>query len=75
MHERVRKILNKVVNNYRNQENDIVNEGMADSFEYVEIISELEKEFDIMIPIEEVRIEDLDSVTGICGLIERCMKR
>lgn len=54
-----------------NMEKRIVTDGVIDSVDIVSLISELEEEFDISIPMEDVVEENFDSVNAIWAMINR----
>lgn len=50
---------------------DLVGGGYLDSFDIITLISELNENFDIDIPVEEIIAENFDSVDTILALIRR----
>ena len=50
---------------------NMVGDGIVDSFEIIEIISEIEEAFDIEIDAKYVTAETLTNVEGIVALVER----
>ena len=54
-----------------NDELELISKGYLESFDIINIISILEMEFNINIPIEEIEIMDFNTVNNIYCLIER----
>lgn len=50
---------------------DLIGEGILDSLDIVTLITEINSEFDVSIPAEEVVPENFDSAASIWALIER----
>ena len=50
---------------------DLYDEGVLDSLDIVTLITEINSEFDVAIPAEEVIPENFDSAASIWALIER----
>ncbi len=50
----------------------LVDDGVLDSFDIVQIIAELDKAFAIKIPGTELIPENFDSVSAILSLIKKC---
>ena len=50
---------------------DLATGGVLESFDILTLISELNAEFDIMIPLEEVIPDNFDTVDGIAALVDR----
>jgi len=55
-------------------EQDLFLAGKLDSFDLVKLVVELEEAFDISIALEEVTVENFQSVTSIISLIERIVE-
>lgn len=51
-------------------ETDLVTDGILESFEILQLISELSDEFDIHIPLPYIRPENLNSVDHICKMVQ-----
>lgn len=70
--QKVINILRKI-NEYVDweNENEILTKGVIDSVELLEVITELENEFNIEIDIDEISPENFDSVDSIVAMIER----
>ena len=52
---------------------NLITEGLIDSFEVVNIVMELEEEFNVEIDAEEVVAENFETVDAIIALLERVM--
>ena len=50
---------------------DLATGNVLESFDILTLISELNAEFGIMIPLEEVIPDNFDSVDGIAALVDR----
>lgn len=50
---------------------DLATGGVLESFDILTLISELNAEFGIMIPLEEVIPENFDRIDGIAALVDR----
>ena len=50
---------------------DLIGEGVLDSLDIVTLITEINSEFDVSIPAEEVVPENFDSAASIWALITR----
>ncbi len=55
---------------FRN-EKKLVEDGLLDSFDIVEIIAAIDDEFDVEIPVMEVQPEAFNDVESLYALIER----
>ena len=51
---------------------NLIEENIIDSFEVVNIVMELEEEFDIEIDAEEVVSENFETVDAITALVKKC---
>ena len=54
-------------------ETELVSGNILESFDIVDIVSELDDEFDIEIGPKELKAENFDSVDAIAALVERLM--
>ena len=50
---------------------DLATGGVLESFDILTLISELNAEFGIMIPLEEVIPDNFDTLEGIAALVDR----
>lgn len=76
MKKKVLEILKEIQPTFGFEEGvDFVESGYLDSFDVVQLVSELENEFDILISALEILPENFASVKDICALISRSEKR
>lgn len=70
--EEIIKILNdfRPDINFRTQTN-LIESGVLDSLDIVNIVSEFDSEFDIEVPVEEITPENFNSVEAMKKLIDR----
>ena len=72
MEEKIIKILSGLRPEFDfNEKVDFIEEGMLDSFDIVSLVNELDNQFNVIIPGEEVVPENFSSVEGIAALLER----
>ena len=50
---------------------DLVDEGILDSLDIVTLVTEIDAEFDVTIPAEEIVPENFNSAEALMALIER----
>lgn len=50
---------------------DLIDAGILDSLDIVNIVAEMESEFDVSIPVEEVVPENFNSVAAMESMINR----
>lgn len=74
--ERVEKVLVAVKKDLEQHlgETSLITDGLLDSLDIMNLIMELEGEFDIEIDPEDVLSENFESVDKIISLIEKCQK-
>ena len=70
MKEKVLKILQDVNESIVDGAN-LIDEGIVDSFEVVNIVMELEEAFDIEIDAEDVVAENFETVDSITAMVEK----
>jgi acyl carrier protein len=51
---------------------DLIAAGVLDSFAVLELLAELEAEFQAAIPLEQLEIDDFRTLDAIAALVERC---
>jgi acyl carrier protein len=49
---------------------DVIEEGVMDSLVFVQLLVELEKEFQVSVKVEELELDDFRSVTRIARYVE-----
>lgn len=49
----------------------LIDDGILDSFDIVTIIAEINEEFDVVIPAEEIVPENFNSAESLYALVER----
>ncbi len=50
---------------------DLIDEGILDSLDIVTLVTEIDAEFDVTIPAEEIVPENFNSAEALMALIER----
>lgn len=70
MKERILEVVQKVNPQIKDGMN-LISEGLIDSFEVVNIVMELEEEFDIEIDPDDVIAENFESLDAIAKLVEK----
>ena len=53
------------------KETELIDEGLLESFDVITLIAELEDQFGVEIPAEEIVPENFNSAEGIWRLLER----
>ncbi|MCI8429211.1 MAG: acyl carrier protein [Lachnospiraceae bacterium] len=53
------------------REKELIDEGLLESFDVITLIAEIEEQFGIEIPAEEIVPENFNSAEGIWNLCER----
>ena len=70
--EDILKILNEFRPDIDFQSSErLIDDGLLDSLDIVNIVAELDSEFDIEIPVEEITPENFNSVSAINRLVDR----
>lgn len=74
MKERVCKVLVQVKNEVKSHlaDTSLISDGILDSLDIMNLIMELEGEFDIEIDPEDVLSENFESVEAIIALVKKC---
>ena len=74
--EKIKKILLEINDNVDyEKEHALLTNGVIDSVELVELVTKLEEEYEIEIPLDEISPENFDSMTGILYMIEQIQKQ
>ena len=70
--ERIEELLLELNDNidYKN-ENALISNGVLDSVELVELVTKLEEEYEILIPLDEISPDNFDSIENILHMIQR----
>lgn len=55
-------------------EEHLIDESILDSFDIVTIVAEIDAEFDVQIPAEELIPENFNSAKALYALVERLME-
>lgn len=53
------------------RDTDVIDTGLVDSLTLVQLLSILEREFEVRIDLEELDLDDFRSVSSIADLLER----
>lgn len=73
--QKIMKLINQIIDNSISSTSiDIFEEELIDSFAIVEIVTSLEKIFNIKIPFEEMIIQNFRSIDTIDSLIYKIQK-
>ena len=74
--EKLLKILTEIVPDviFEKEEN-LLDDGLIDSFDIVSIISELTDAFGVTIPVEEIEAKNFNSAKSIHALINRMLTK
>jgi len=73
--QKIMKLINQIIDNSISSTSiDIFEEELIDSFAIVEIVTSLEKLFNIKIPFEEMIIQNFRSIDTIDSLIYKIQK-
>ena len=72
MREKVVQIIRQINKDILNYEgNNMIGDGIIDSFEIINLVAELEEEFDIEIDARYVVAEKFNNLEGIIHIIEK----
>lgn len=75
MEERIRRVLNEINDEICSYQGDqLLEDKVIDSFDIMEIITELEMEFGIEIDAANVIAENFVNVQSIINMMKRCLK-
>ncbi|MHB1452338.1 MAG: phosphopantetheine-binding protein [Saccharofermentanales bacterium] len=53
------------------EKKDLIDSGILDSFDIISLIAEIDQEFDVQIPAEEIIPENFNSAEALQALIDR----
>lgn len=53
---------------------DLIDSGDFDSFDIIQLVSELNTAFDIDVPVEEIVPENFNSLEAVCQLVNRLLE-
>ena len=56
-------------------EDKLIDRGILDSFDIVSLVAEIDAEYDVQIPAEELLPENFNSAQAVFALIRRLMER
>ena len=74
--EKIKEILLEINDNVDyEKEHALLTNGVIDSVELVELVTRLEKEYEIEIPLDEISPENFDSMEDILHMIEQIQKQ
>ncbi len=71
MEEGVKRAIRKIKGEGFDYERDLITGGYISSFDLIFLFAELEEEFKITIPLDEIRPENFNSVDEICEMLEK----
>ena len=72
--EMIRNCLRNIKGGNFNIEEGLVFNGWLDSIERIELINSLEENFHFKLPVNEINIDQLDSIENICTLVRNHME-
>ncbi len=72
--DEIRKILKEIKGESFEEENNLITNGYINSFELIKLISELERQYEIRIPIEKITPDTFNSIERILNLVEMVSK-
>ncbi len=67
----IKKVIKKIKGEGFDYEKDFITGGYISSFDLIFLISELEKEFFITIPLDEIEPQNFNSVDEICEMLKK----
>lgn len=72
MEERILEILQEIRSDIDfEKEENLVDDGILESFDVIQIVTTLMDEFDIFIDADDIEPENLNSFKAICALVEQ----
>ena len=71
--ERILSLLKKVKGDYFAERENLISDGYINSVELIELVSLMEQEFGIDIPLGDLRVEKFDNLNSIAEIIEEHM--
>lgn len=54
-------------------ETRLINDGILDSFDIITIVAEIDEEYDVQVPAEELIPENFNSAAALYALVEKLM--
>lgn len=73
--EQIISYLKKEIEEYRNENDELVDSGLLDSLKLMELISYIEDKYNIEIDIDDIDPESFNTVNSIVSLIEKNVSR
>ena len=72
MREKIMDILKSIRSDIDfNNEKSMIDEGILESFDVIQIVTTIMDEFDIFIDADDIEPENLNSFESICSLVEK----
>ena len=72
MKERILKLLEGIQPDIDfENETDLIDDSLLESFDVIQIVTSLMDEFDISIDADDIEPENLNSLDAICAMVER----
>ena len=68
--EEIKRILKRIKGDWFEEEEFLISGGFISSFELIKLINEIEKEFEVKIPLERIEPEQFNSINNIIELID-----
>ncbi len=72
MEERIEQIFLKELQvEVPDRQTDVIDTGLIDSLTFVQLLSVLEREFEVQIELDQLELDDFRTVTSIAGFLEQ----